>query len=90
MTDYIVNSHGFQRHGDGSPVYRGSSERRPVVRFEHVDVPILQVLSDGDISDPNRPVGRAAGIGGSSDDPADSYRLYELAGVAHMGPVPAL
>ena len=56
------------------------------MRFEHVDVPIVQVLSDGDIADPNRP-GREGRPyrRDDSDDPADRYRLYELAGVGHMG-----
>ena len=87
VTDYILNSHGVQRHGDGSPVYGGFfPSGAPSVRFEHVDVPILQVLSDGDIADPNRP-GREGRPyrRDDSDDPADSYRLFELAGVGHMG-----
>jgi Alpha/beta hydrolase domain len=49
-------------------------------------VPIVQVLSDGDISNPNRP-GREGRKyrRPDSDEPSDRYRLYELAGVAHMG-----
>ena len=49
-------------------------------------MPIVQVLSDGDISNPNRPgrEGRAYRRD-DSDDPGDRYRLYELAGVGHMG-----
>ena len=70
-----------------TPIYSGFfPSGAPSVRFEHIDVPIVQVLSDGDIADPNR-----AGREGrpyrrdDSDDPADRYRLYELAGVGHMG-----
>ena len=50
------------------------------------DVPIVQVLSDGDISNPNRP-GREGRTyrRPDADEPGDRYRLYELAGVAHMG-----
>ena len=54
--------------------------------FGGYDVPIVQVVSDGDISDPhragreNRTYRRA-----DSDEPGDRYRLYELAGVPHMG-----
>ncbi len=87
VTDYILNGHNAQRHGNGTPVYGGFfPSGAPSVRFVHVDVPIVQVLSDGDIADPNR-----AGREGrpyrrdDSDDPADRYRLYELAGVGHMG-----
>ena len=87
VTDYILNGHDAQRHGDGSPVYGGFfPSGAPSVRFEHVDVPIVQVLSDGDIADPNRP-GREGRRyrRDDSDDPGDRYRLYELAGVGHMG-----
>ena len=87
VTDYIVNGHGVQRHEDGSPVYGGFfPSGAPSVRFEQVDVPIVQVLSDGDIADPNRPgrEGRSYRRD-DSDDQADRYRLYELAGVGHMG-----
>jgi Alpha/beta hydrolase domain len=43
-------------------------------------------LSDGDIADPNRP-GREGRPyrREDSDDPSDRFRLYELAGVGHMG-----
>ena len=87
VTDYILNGHGVQRHEDGSPVYGGFyPSGAPSVRFEQVDVPIVQVLSDGDIADPDRP-GREGRPyrRDDSDDPADRYRLYELAGVGHMG-----
>jgi hypothetical protein len=87
VTDYVLNGHAVQRHRDGSPVYGGFfPSGAPSVRFEQVDVPIVQVLSDGDIADPNRP-GREGRPyrRDDSDDPADRYRLYELAGVGHMG-----
>ena len=87
VTDYVLHGHSAQRHGNGAPVFGGFfPSGAPSVRFEHVDVPIVQVLSDGDIADPNR-----AGREGrpyrrdDSDDPSDRYRLYELAGVGHMG-----
>jgi Alpha/beta hydrolase domain len=87
VTDYILNGHGVQRHEDGSPVYGGFfPSGAPSVRFEQVDVPIVQVLSDGDIADPDRP-GREGRPyrRDDSDEQADRYRLYELAGVGHMG-----
>jgi hypothetical protein len=87
VTDYIVSTHDPQRRVDGSPVYDGFfPSGAPSVCFGPRDVPIVQVLSDGDISDPNRPgrEGRAYRRE-DSDDPGDRYRLYELAGVGHMG-----
>jgi len=87
VTDYILNGHDTQRLDDGSPIYHGFfPSGAPSVRFGPCDVPIVQVLSDGDIANPFRPgrEGRAyRRVDG--DDPGDRYRLYELAGVAHMG-----
>jgi hypothetical protein len=87
VTDFILNGHDAHRKPDGSPVYGGFfPSGAPSVRFGPRDVPIVQVLSDGDISDPNRP-GREGRRyrRDDNDDPADRYRLYELAGVGHMG-----
>lgn len=87
VTDYILRGHHADRRADGSPVYDGFyPSGAPSVCFGPRDVPIVQVLSDGDISDPNRP-GREGRQyrRDDSDDPADRYRLYELAGVGHMG-----
>jgi hypothetical protein len=63
----------------------------PAEPFAACGAPIVQVLSEGDISDPNRhgPLG-PRGMHRQyrrpdSDEPGDRYRLYELAGVAHMG-----
>ena len=87
VTDYILNGHHAHRRPDGSPVYGGFyPSGAPSVPFDHCDVPIVQVLSDGDISDPNRPGREGRGYRrDDSDDPDDRYRLYELAGVGHMG-----
>ncbi len=87
VTNFILDGHDAHRRPDGSPVYGGFfPSGAPSVRFGPCDVPIVQVLSDGDISDPNRP-GREGRRyrRDDSDDPADRYRLYELAGVGHMG-----
>jgi hypothetical protein len=87
VTDYVLNAHDAQRTADGSPVFDGyfpSGAARHA--WEPRDSALVQVLSEGDISDPNR-----AGREGrhyrraDSDEPGDRYRLYELAGVAHMG-----
>jgi hypothetical protein len=87
VTEYILNGHDTDRLADGSPVYHGFfPSGAPGVTFGPRDVPIVQVLSEGDISDPNRP-GREGRKyrREDSDEPGDRYRLYELAGVAHMG-----
>ena len=87
VTEYILNGHDTCRRDDGSPVYDGYfPSGAPGVTFGGYDVPIVQVVSDGDVSDPhragreNRTYRRA-----DSDEPGDRYRLYELAGVPHMG-----
>jgi Alpha/beta hydrolase domain len=87
VTDYILRGHEDQRRADGSPVYDGFfPSGAPSVRFGPRDVPLVQVLSDGDISDPNRPGREGRGYRrDDSDEPDDCYRLYELAGVGHMG-----
>jgi hypothetical protein len=87
VTEYILNGHDTLRHDDGSAVYDGFfPSGAPGITFGPRDVPIVQVLSDGDISNPNRP-GREGRKyrRDDSDEPGDRYRLYELAGVAHMG-----
>jgi Alpha/beta hydrolase domain len=87
VTDFVLNGHDARREPDGLPVYDGFfPSGAPSVRFGPCDVPIVQVLSDGDISDPNRP-GREGRRyrREDGDDPGDRYRLYELAGVGHMG-----
>jgi hypothetical protein len=87
VTDFVLRGHEVQRRGDGSPVYDGFfPSGAPSVRFGRRDVPLVQVLSDGDISDPNRPGREGRGYRrDDSDEPDDRYRLYELAGVGHMG-----
>jgi hypothetical protein len=87
VTDYVLRGHDDQRRADGSPVYDGFfPSGAPSVRFGPRDVPLVQVLSDGDISDPNRPGREGRGYRREdSDETGDRYRLYELAGVGHMG-----
>lgn len=52
------------------------------------DVPLIQLVSDGDVSDDQSRgpamVGRPY-IRPDSDSPGDRFRLYELAGTGHMG-----
>lgn len=87
---YIEEAHDHQRLPDGSSVYDGYFPSGfPYDPFHDVDVPIVQVMSEGDIARPDfsfRP-----GYGGrryrrpDSDEVGDRFRLYELAGVPHMG-----
>jgi hypothetical protein len=92
VTDYIKNAHAVDRRADGRAVFDGYFPTgAPSEPFSPCEVPIVQVLSDGDISDPHRP-GPLGPVGverryrrNDSDVPNDLFRLYELAGVAHMG-----
>ena len=87
VTDYVLKGHDAHRRPDGSPVYAGYfPSGAPSVCFGPRDAPLVQVLSEGDIADPYRP-GREGRVyrREDSDDPSDRYRLYELAGVGHMG-----
>ena len=72
-------------------LFRSFPAGAPGEPFAACDAPIVQVLSEGDIADPHRP-GPLGPIGldrryrrDDSDGRSDRYRLYELAGVAHMG-----
>jgi hypothetical protein len=92
VTEYLRRAHATERRADGTSVYDGYFPSGAAAEaFTDCEVPLLQVLSEGDISDPNRrgPLG-ARGLNrayrrADSDEPGDRYRLYELAGVAHMG-----
>lgn len=85
-TYYVRDTHDQQRLADGSPIYDGYFPSGfPFDAFPDLDVPIVQVMSDGDVADPNfsfRP-----GYEGRRyrRDDSDRYRLYELASIPHMG-----
>jgi len=87
VTDYVLNGHDSARLPNGAPVYHGFfPSGAPSVCFGPRDVPLVQVLSDGDIASHKGPMREGRGYRrDDSDDPNDRYRLYELAGVAHMG-----
>jgi hypothetical protein len=88
VTNYVLNAHDTLRLGDGSPVYDGYfPSGAPSVRFGPRDVPLLQVLSEGDIANPHRGPMRVdrSYRRDDSDNTDDRYRLYELAGAGHMG-----
>jgi hypothetical protein len=87
VTNYILRAHDEQRFADGSPIYHGFfPSGAPSVQFGPRDVPLVQVVSEGDIAHPNQgPMRVDRGYRrGDSDDPTDRYRLYELAGAGHM------
>ena len=90
VTDFMLHAHESHRLADGSPIFDGYFPSGfPSLALGRLDVPVVQLLSDGDILNPHfafRP-----GLEGrqyrrpDSDEPNDRYRLYELAGVPHMG-----
>ncbi|MBV8951482.1 MAG: hypothetical protein JOZ99_11445 [Actinobacteria bacterium] len=89
-TNYIREAHESQRLARGRPVFDGYFPTGyPAAPFGSRDVPLVQVLSDGDISHPEHSFsgeyGRRQYRRDDSDAPNDRYRLYELAGVPHMG-----
>jgi Alpha/beta hydrolase domain len=100
QTTYI---NAIQRHAvlaNGKPVYDGhviKSGGRPArirrcaaapgngdprVAVRNAGVPVINVLQQGDV------LGALALRRADSDDPADRYRLYEIAGTAHSSPPP--
>lgn len=88
-TNYIREAHAAQRREGGAPVYDGFFPAGfPAAPFGRSGVPIVQVMSDGDVSNPRFSFqpgfeGRAYRRA-DSDAPEDRYRLYELASVPHM------
>src|SRR5262245_61325032 len=87
VTTYIRDAHASQRNADGSPVFDGFfPSGSPGEPFGPCDVPVVQVLREGELADPHRP-GREGRKyrRDDSDDAANAFRLYELAGVGHMG-----
>ena len=91
VTSYFIeDAHDQQRREGGSAVYDGFFPTGfPYKPFRDIGVPVVQVMSDGDVSLPDysfRPgyEGRAYRRE-DSDEPGDRYRLYELAAVPHMG-----
>lgn len=87
---YIRDQHHRLRLADGSAVYDGFFPCGfPFEPFHDVGVPVVQVMSDGDISLPDHSL--LPGYEGrhyrrdDSDQPGDRYRLYEIAGLAHVG-----
>ena len=90
-TDYILNAHASHRRGNGASIYDGyfpSGMPSMSAPFGPREVPLVQVLSDGDIFAGGIVFGVKSGRAyrrADSDDPGDRYRLYELAGAPHMG-----
>jgi len=86
---YLREAHAAQRRPDGSSVYAGYFPSGfPFEAIARCDAPIIQVISDGDVSDPSGTFIEMAGRPyrrDDNDDAGDRFRLYELAGVPHMG-----
>lgn len=87
---YLRDVHHVQRLADGSSIYDGFFPTGfPFEAYRNVGVPVVHVMSEGDVSRPDfafRPMyaGRRYRRDDSDKD-GDQYRLYELAGIAHMG-----
>jgi len=86
---FIHNGHEKYRLAGGAPVFDGYFPAGyPGPTYAPRDVPLIQVVSDSDVSDTTSFLLRGAGRAyrrPDSDDPKDRYRLYELAGMPHMG-----
>jgi hypothetical protein len=88
-TTYIQQGHDKYRRAGGAPVYDGYLPTGfPGAAFAPRDVPLIQVVSDSDVSSNSSFLLRGQGRAyrrPDSDDARDRYRLYELAGMPHMG-----
>jgi hypothetical protein len=89
LSNYIREGHETLRLEDGSSVYDGYFPSGwPTAAFGPCDVPIVQVVTEGDYADDNSAFFRP-GFDGlayrrlDSNEPGDRFRLYELASVAH-------
>lgn len=89
-TNYMRSAHPSQRLADGSPVFDGFFPSGwPKGPLGPCDVPVVQTMCDGDISDPD--FSFEPGYEGRTyrrddgDAPDDRFRLYELAGMPHSG-----
>jgi hypothetical protein len=86
---YIQKGHEKYRRVGGASVFDGYfPSGNPGALYGPRDVPLIQVLSDGDVAETSSFLLRGRGRvyrRPDSDDPKDRYRLYEFAGVPHMG-----
>jgi hypothetical protein len=84
-------SGGADRDRRLAPVIIRRDRTEPHICSRTRDVPLLQVMCDGDAPDVTVSMSGGFGVPGrryrrpDSDAPNDRYRLYELAGVAHFG-----
>lgn len=87
--NFLEQAQATMRMADGSSVFSGFYPVGwPTRALASVDVPIVQVITEGDISDRNEKPFRDGYAGMAyrrpdGDAPGDQFRLYELAGVAH-------
>ncbi|GAA2974120.1 hypothetical protein JOD63_000318 [Microbacterium terrae] len=90
VTTYIREAHDTHRAPDGSAVYDGYfPSGYPSSPFRGIDVPLVQTISDADVSHPvitfTTGYDDRAYRRDDSDDAGDLFRLYELAGAPHSG-----
>ena len=90
LSYYMRDVHHVVRREDGSAIYDGLFPTGfPFDAYRNAGVPVIHVMSEGDVARPDFAFrGRYAGRSyrrDDSDESGDQYRLYELAGVAHMG-----
>jgi hypothetical protein len=89
VTYYVQRAHETHRLAGGAAVYSGYFPAgAPQAPFGPRDVPLIQVLSEGDVFDGNAQGPQFSGRKyrrPDSDSPTDRYRLYELAGASHTG-----
>ncbi len=96
ITTYINAIHDRSRLANGNPVYDGYLVRNPPAparinqcapgiaatdarrQIKDIDVPVISVAAQGEVPDSMK-VRKA-----DSDDPKGRYRLYEIAGAAHI------
>lgn len=89
-TNFIRSAHETHRLSNGQAAFDGYMPTgMPGLPFGPRDVPLLQLLSEGDMADAQELI-FPEGYGRryrrpDSDAPDDRYRLYELAGMPHMG-----
>lgn len=87
-TNFVQEAHETHRRANGRPVFDGYfPSGAPITRFGPRDVPLVQVVSDGDVFDGQAGFFTTARDRAyrrdDSDAPGDRYRLYELAGMPH-------
>jgi hypothetical protein len=83
---YIEDYHATQRLGDGAPVFDGYLPAASGgAALPDVDVPVIELLGEGEFQSVRLPCGVSGQVRGVSHrrPDSDTFRLYEVAGMAH-------